>query len=134
MRVFLGLFTALSMFGLPAQALTLDCNFTNYSNSKYSKEFNEDWIPRHQVHVFNLKKEEAYYNEYDFKGKISHITKKRIHWRYEEDITTADDLTYYNMSFSYIFLRKSKRVITSINLTHGLQSLEDIKGTCKEIG
>jgi hypothetical protein len=134
MRVFLVLLTALSMFASSAQALTLVCKFTNYSNSKYSKDFNEAWVPRDQVHVLNLKKDEAYYEDFDFTGEITHITKTRIHWRYEEDLTTADGLTYYNMSFSYIFLRKSKRVITSINLTYGLQALIDIKGTCQEKG
>ncbi len=134
MRVLSVLFIVISLFCSPVQALTLVCNITNYSNSTYSKEFSEGWIPRHQTHVLDIKKEKALYEEFGFDGEVSFVSKNRIHWRYVEDVKAADGLTYYSVSFGYVFLRRSKRVITSIVLTYGLESLIDIKGKCVEKG
>lgn len=132
MKLFSTLLSVTLLFGTSAQALTLVCTMTKYNNSeRFNEQLLKSWIPRKQTHVLDLKTKKSYDKVRNVYGEVDYIDDARIHWRYYLRTIDVRDATF-NTTYKYVFLRKRKIFVPTVEINTNYLEMDGVKGTCEE--
>lgn len=138
MRVFFVLFTALSMYGSPVQALTIICEISsqgdqgNFGAGFMRKSTVDDFSPPKQAHILDLKRKTATYKGPDFKANLDVLTAKRIRWKYAETFENKEKTIKHTVAFNYLYLRGNYKIVTSVDFGPAYMKIVSTRGNCKE--
>ncbi len=106
-----------------ANAETLDCTFTQYTDPHYKTQFLQESVAKQQRHVI----EGSTAKIGPSTGNVTQNDGSRLKWRYKVNFDKNSGTTGH---YKYLFIRSTGKVKVSVELQGDYYPIQGVWGTC----
>lgn len=139
MRIFFASICCFMVLSTSAQALTLVCsmigaNFVgpNSIGGGYNQKILDSYIPRKQTHVIDLKKNTAFYKNFEFKTNLQNVDDKIIKWTYNAKNRNSKGGPSQAISLKFIYFRGTHSISHTVEPRGLIRKMTVRNASCVE--